>query len=66
MGIEEATVLRWLKKVGDKVQAGEAIVEVETAKATQEVQAPASGTLSSILVPEGETAPVNTALAMID
>ena len=66
MGIDEATVLRWLKGIGDKVERGEPIVEVETAKATQEVEAPVSGTITSILVTEGQTAPVNTALALID
>jgi pyruvate/2-oxoglutarate dehydrogenase complex dihydrolipoamide acyltransferase (E2) component len=66
MGIEEGTVVRWLKAVGDKVEQGEAIVEVETAKALQEVQAPASGILAQILVADGETVPVNTALAMIE
>ena len=46
MGIEEGTVVRWLKAVGDKVQAGEPIVEIETAKATQEMESPATGTLA--------------------
>lgn len=66
MGIEEGTVTRWLKAVGDRVTQGEPIVEVETAKAIQEVEAPASGVLTSILLPQGETALVNTAIAEID
>ena len=66
MGIDEATVLRWIKGIGDRVERGEPIVEIETAKATQEIEAPVSGTITSILVPEGQTAPVNTALALID
>jgi pyruvate/2-oxoglutarate dehydrogenase complex dihydrolipoamide acyltransferase (E2) component len=65
MGLEEGTVLRWLKTVGERVEKGEAIVEIETAKATQEVEAPVSGTLVSILVAEGQSAPVNTAIAEI-
>jgi pyruvate/2-oxoglutarate dehydrogenase complex dihydrolipoamide acyltransferase (E2) component len=66
MGIEEGTVVRWLKNVGERVEKGEAIVEIETAKATMEVESPASGTLAQILLAEGQTAPVNTELAIIE
>ena len=66
MGIDEGTVFRWLKVVGQKVEKGEIIVEIETAKALQEVEAPVGGTLAQILVEEGETVPVNTTLATID
>lgn len=66
MGIEEGTVTRWLKGVGDKVRAGEPIVEIETAKATQEVESPASGTLVRILLAQGETAAVNTEIGLIE
>jgi pyruvate/2-oxoglutarate dehydrogenase complex dihydrolipoamide acyltransferase (E2) component len=62
MGIEEGTVVRWLRAVGDKVVQGEPLVEIETAKATQEIEAPVSGTLIRIFVPEGQTATVNTEL----
>jgi pyruvate/2-oxoglutarate dehydrogenase complex dihydrolipoamide acyltransferase (E2) component len=66
MGIEEGTVVRWLKQEGDRVQPGEVLVEVETAKAVQEVEALVSGTLLKILVAEGETAEVNTTIALIE
>jgi pyruvate/2-oxoglutarate dehydrogenase complex dihydrolipoamide acyltransferase (E2) component len=66
MGIEEGTALRWLKAVGDQVRKGEVIVEIETAKALQEVEAPVSGTLVRILLAEGETAAVNTPVAVIE
>ena len=66
MGIEDGTVLRWLKAPGHRVIKGEPIVEIETAKAIQEVEAPASGTLVRILLPQGETARVNTIIAEID
>ena len=66
MGIEEGTVVRWLKAVGDRVQKGEVIVEIETAKAVQEVEAPASGQLSAIVYQQGETAVVNTTIATIE
>jgi len=66
MGIEEGTIVRWLKSVGSKVERGEPVVEVETAKTTQEIAAPVSGVLIQILVAEGEIAAVNTGLAIID
>lgn len=66
MGIEEGTVLRWLKREGEIVAQGEPLVEIETAKATQEVEAPAAGTLVKILLAEGQTAPVNTEIGVIE
>lgn len=66
MGIDEGTVLQWLKAVGDSVTEGEPIVEIETAKATQPVEAPVSGVLSEITVLAGETVAVNTTLGLID
>jgi pyruvate/2-oxoglutarate dehydrogenase complex dihydrolipoamide acyltransferase (E2) component len=66
MGIEEGTVVKWLKAVGDRVQKGEPLVEVETAKAVQEVEAPVSGILRQILLPAGQTAAVNSEIAIID
>ena len=66
MGIEEGTVVRWLKAAGDQVAKGEPLVEIETAKATQEVESPAAGRLVQILLPAGETAPVNTEIAVIE
>jgi len=66
MGIDEGTIARWLKSAGDRVEQGEIIVEVETAKALQEVASPASGVIAEILVDNGQTVPVNTCIAMID
>jgi pyruvate/2-oxoglutarate dehydrogenase complex dihydrolipoamide acyltransferase (E2) component len=66
MGIEEGTVVRWLKRIGERVEKGEPLVEIETAKATQDVEAPASGTLTRILLPEGQTAEVNTEIGIIE
>jgi pyruvate/2-oxoglutarate dehydrogenase complex dihydrolipoamide acyltransferase (E2) component len=66
MGLEEGTVVQWLKAEGDRVKKGEPIVEIETAKATQEVEAPASGTLVKILVAVGETTAVNTEIGVIE
>jgi pyruvate/2-oxoglutarate dehydrogenase complex dihydrolipoamide acyltransferase (E2) component len=66
MGIEEGTAKQWLKAVGDTVVKGEVLVEIETAKALQEVEAPVSGKLVEILLPEGETTQVNTPIAVIE
>jgi pyruvate/2-oxoglutarate dehydrogenase complex dihydrolipoamide acyltransferase (E2) component len=65
MGIKECRVVTWLKAEGDPVREGEAIAELETAKATQELESPASGTLESIAVREGEMAPVRALLGTI-
>lgn len=66
MGMSEGTVVGWLKNVGDQVQEGELIAEIEAEKATQELEAPATGVLSEILVPEGQEAQVRTVLAIIE
>ena len=63
--VTEGTITRWLKNVGDHVDADEPLFEVSTDKVDSEVPAPASGTLSEILVQEGETAEVGTRLAVI-
>jgi pyruvate dehydrogenase E2 component (dihydrolipoamide acetyltransferase) len=55
----------WLKKEGDPVKKGEAIAEVETEKATVEIEAFAPGILQKVLVAEGETVPVNTLIGII-
>jgi pyruvate/2-oxoglutarate dehydrogenase complex dihydrolipoamide acyltransferase (E2) component len=63
--IEEALVDGWMKAVGDKVIAGEALLTVTTPKVTIEVEAPASGTLTKIMVGADELASVGTTLAII-
>jgi pyruvate dehydrogenase E2 component (dihydrolipoamide acetyltransferase) len=64
--MEEGTILKWLKQVGDPVAAGEVIAEVETDKADMELEAAASGVLSKIQVAAGEQAAVGTVLALLD
>ena len=66
MGIDEGTIARWLKVVGERVEKGETLAEIETAKAMQELEAPVSGTLVQILLPQGQTATANTEIAVID
>jgi pyruvate dehydrogenase E2 component (dihydrolipoamide acetyltransferase) len=61
----DGTVATWLKKVGDKVQEGDILAEIETDKATMEFESFQSGTLLYIGVQEGETAPVDSILAII-
>ncbi|KJV10939.1 dihydrolipoamide succinyltransferase, partial [Elstera litoralis] len=63
--VSEATVAKWLKKVGDSVKADEALVELETDKVTLEVNAPAAGTLTDIVAAEGVTVGVAALLGMI-
>ena len=52
--VSEATIAQWFKKPGEAVKADEPLVELETDKVTVEVPSPASGTLESILVKEGD------------
>jgi 2-oxoglutarate dehydrogenase E2 component (dihydrolipoamide succinyltransferase) len=61
----EATIGRWLKRVGDRVERYEALVEVETDKVSTEVTSITSGVLLEIVTPEGATVPVGTLLARI-
>ena len=61
----EGTLTRWLKAANDAVQAGEPIAEIETDKVTTELTAPTSGTLSELLIAEGTTVPIGTALVRI-
>ncbi|GIW01861.1 dihydrolipoamide acetyltransferase family protein [Roseiflexus sp.] len=61
----EATIGRWLKRVGDRIERFEALVEVETDKVSTEVTSIASGILLEIVTPEGATVPVGTLLARI-
>jgi len=63
--VTEGTVTRWLKAVGDHVQADEPLLEVSTDKVDTEIPAPASGTLLEILVPEDTVVAVGSTLAVI-
>jgi pyruvate/2-oxoglutarate dehydrogenase complex dihydrolipoamide acyltransferase (E2) component len=63
---EYSTIQSWLKRIGDRVEAGEALVEVDTDKATEEVAAPVSGTIADILAEEGDEVKADSVLAIID
>jgi len=63
--MEEGLLGKWIKHEGDQVKEGEPLCEIETEKATDELQAPASGTLLKIAFGEGSTIPVNSVIAVI-
>jgi len=59
----EGTIVRWIKKVGDHVNKGEAVAEIETDKVTIEIESFVSGTITEIVTPEGSRAPVGGVIA---
>ena len=61
----EGTVVKWHKKEGDKVRAGDEIVEIETDKATMPFEASESGTLAHVAVQAGQKVPVGALIAVI-
>ena len=63
--ITEATVSKWLKKVGDSFEADEPLVEIETDKITVEVPAPSAGSISEIKVEEGADVNIGGVLALL-
>jgi pyruvate dehydrogenase E2 component (dihydrolipoamide acetyltransferase) len=65
VSVSEGTITKWLKSEGDHVEADESLLEISTDKVDTEVPSPASGTLTQIVVQEGETVEVGTKLAQI-
>src|SRR5437016_4245138 len=64
--MEKGNLAKWLKKEGDKVKPGDVLAEIETDKATMEVEAVDEGTLAKIVVPEGTAdVPVNQLIAVM-
>jgi pyruvate dehydrogenase E2 component (dihydrolipoamide acetyltransferase) len=63
--MEEGQISRWLKKEGDKVAMGEPLAEIDTDKATMEMQALANGVLRKIIINEGQSAPLGQLIAII-
>src|SRR5258705_13844285 len=64
--MEKGNLAKWLKKEGDKVKPGDVLAEIETDKATMEVEAIDEGTLARIVVPEGTNdVPVNQLIAVM-
>ena len=64
-GMEEATIARWLKSVGDAVAVGEVIAEIETDKATMELEAERAGTIGRLVAAEGATVALNAPIALL-
>jgi 2-oxoglutarate dehydrogenase E2 component (dihydrolipoamide succinyltransferase) len=65
VSVSEGTITKWLKQEGEQVEADESLLEISTDKVDTEVPSPASGIVTQILVPEGETVEVGTKLAVI-
>ena len=65
MGMQEGTIIRWLKQVGDHVDEGEALCEVETAKVETVMESPVAGRLARIVAAAGATVPVNEVIAVV-
>src|SRR5258708_5717134 len=63
--MQEGTVARWLKKPGDEIKKGDILAEIETDKATMDLEAYEAGTLQQIMVQEGETVPIGQVVALI-
>jgi 2-oxoglutarate dehydrogenase E2 component (dihydrolipoamide succinyltransferase)/2-oxoisovalerate dehydrogenase E2 component (dihydrolipoyl transacylase) len=64
--IAEGTIIKWLIPSGGRVEKDQALLEVETDKVSLEIPSPASGVLTEVLVPEGQTVPIGTLLARLD
>ncbi len=63
MGMQEGTIVRWLRATGETVEKGDDLVEIESAKVNETVQAPARGRIVRLVAAEGETVPVQALLA---
>src|SRR5258708_14882636 len=63
--IAEGTIVRWIKKVGDKVDRDEPLFEISTDKVDAEIPSPAAGVVTEIRVNEAETVPLNSVVAVI-
>lgn len=64
--MEEGTITEWHVKVGDAVQVGDLLCEVETDKLTNKIESKVAGVVKEILVQEDDTVPVQTVLAVIE
>lgn len=64
--IAEATIVKWMKKPGERIEKGETLAEIGTDKINTELPAPESGLVREILVAEGETVPIETVIAILE
>ncbi len=65
-GIEDVRIVKWLKQKGDQVKAGDALLEIETDKATVEVESTADGVLKEVMANEDDTVAVNAVVAIVE
>jgi pyruvate/2-oxoglutarate dehydrogenase complex dihydrolipoamide acyltransferase (E2) component len=65
LSMQEGLIGQWFKREGDRVEAGEPLLQIETEKITNVVEAPASGVLARVLYPEGSSVPVSEVIALI-
>jgi pyruvate/2-oxoglutarate dehydrogenase complex dihydrolipoamide acyltransferase (E2) component len=66
LDMEEGTIVNWLKKVGDHVEAGEPLMSIETDKAITDIESAVTGTLVEIVVPEDEAVAITTVVGYIE
>lgn len=66
LDMDEGTVCRWYKKAGEHIDEGEPLLEIETDKATTDVESSISGTLSEILCDEGDTVEITRVIGWIE
>jgi pyruvate/2-oxoglutarate dehydrogenase complex dihydrolipoamide acyltransferase (E2) component len=66
MNMQEATIAKWHKTVGESFKKDDVLYEIETEKVTQEITAPGNGSLLEILVAEGDTATVNGGVCVVE
>lgn len=66
MNMQEATIVKWCKQVGEEFRKGDVLYEIETEKVTQEVEAQGDGRMLEILVPADEDAEVGQAVCVVD
>ena len=61
----EGTLVRWVKQVGENINKGDVLAEIETDKATVEVESPAGGVVLQLIVNQGDVVPVNAPIAVV-
>lgn len=66
LDMEEGTIISWMKKVGDQVEAGEILLEIETDKAVTEVEAAVAGILVEIIAKEGDVVEITKTIAWME
>ena len=66
MGIAEGEVQKWLKAEGEPIAVGEVLVEIETAKALEELESSVNGVLKEIVAPKGATVEIGAVLALLE